>query len=404
MRLALLLSACLIALPATAAVETRIPDEALAVAGTLRERALADDTGWKIVESLTTEVGPRLPGSEADARAVEWAKAKFAELGYDKVWTEPVTFPKWERRGESAEVLARTQPLVVTALGGSPGGTIEAEIVRFESLGSAAGRAGRSAGRQDRLRRCPHGTHARRQRLRQGQPGARTRPVRGDPQGRHRLPDAFHRHQPEPRREHRHHPLRRWIDADPVRGAVAARCRPVEPPAAARPGARAAGAGLRLERRIHLAERDRRNHRQRTSGGSGGDRQPPRFVGPGHRRDRRCLRRRHHHGRRAPHRPVAAAPETHDPRDRLRQRGTGPDRRAPVRATACGRDRPPRDRRRERLRFRPHLRHQLRRAGARARRSADRRSWRRSASNTCRQWRAGAGSSCWRRPAARGRG
>ncbi|MCR6662932.1 MAG: M20/M25/M40 family metallo-hydrolase [Luteimonas sp.] len=114
---------------------TRIPDSAIAIAHDLRERALADDSGWKIVESLTTEIGPRLPGSEADARAVEWAKAKFAELGYDKVWTEPVTFPKWERRSESAQVLgAHAQPLVVTALGGSPGGTIEAEIVRFESL------------------------------------------------------------------------------------------------------------------------------------------------------------------------------------------------------------------------------------------------------------------------------
>ncbi|NUS38320.1 MAG: M28 family peptidase [Lysobacter sp.] len=117
------------------AAETRIPDAALAAATQLRERALADDTGWKVVESLTTEVGPRLAGSEADARAVEWAKAKFKALGYDKVWTEPVTFPKWERRSEHAEVLgAHAQPLVLTALGGSPGGTVEAEVVRFASL------------------------------------------------------------------------------------------------------------------------------------------------------------------------------------------------------------------------------------------------------------------------------
>lgn len=148
MRLALLLSACLLALPVSAN-ETRIPDAALTTAHDLRERALADATGYALVESLTTEIGPRLPGSEADARAVEWAKAKFAELGYDRVWTEPVTFPKWERRSESAQVLgAHAQPLVITALGGSPGGTVEAEIVRFESFealqaapeGSLAGR------------------------------------------------------------------------------------------------------------------------------------------------------------------------------------------------------------------------------------------------------------------------
>src|SRR3546814_10301096 len=59
-----------------------------------------------------------------------------------KVWTEPVTFPKWERRGQHAEVVgAHAQPLVVSALGGSAGGTIEAEVVRFpdlESLQAAA--------------------------------------------------------------------------------------------------------------------------------------------------------------------------------------------------------------------------------------------------------------------------
>ena len=115
--------------------ETRVPDAAVKIADQLREKALKDNRAWEITESLTTEVGPRLPGTEADARAVEWAKAKFKELGFDKVWTQPVTFPKWERRSESAAVTGKyAQPLVITALGGSPGGTVEAEIVRFDSL------------------------------------------------------------------------------------------------------------------------------------------------------------------------------------------------------------------------------------------------------------------------------
>ncbi|QWP76704.1 M28 family peptidase [Lysobacter sp. K5869] len=120
---------------AAAQRETRIPQAAVDAAGELRERALASDLGFKITESLTTEVGPRLAGSEADARAVAWAQAKFRELGFDKVWTEPVTFPKWERRSEHAEVLgASAQPLRLTALGGSPGGTVEGEVVRFADL------------------------------------------------------------------------------------------------------------------------------------------------------------------------------------------------------------------------------------------------------------------------------
>ncbi len=114
---------------------TRIPDRALQAAAELREQALADDTAYRVTESLTTEIGPRLAGSEADARAVEWAKAKFKALGYDKVWTQPVTFPKWERHSERGEVLgANAQPLVLAALGGSPGGKVEGEIVRFASL------------------------------------------------------------------------------------------------------------------------------------------------------------------------------------------------------------------------------------------------------------------------------
>ncbi|WP_374013220.1 M28 family peptidase [Pseudoxanthomonas koreensis] len=151
MRIALLapaLAAAFLAAPAPAA-ETRIPDAALAQMGELRTRALADDTGWKVVESLTTEIGPRLAGSEADARAVAWAVAKFHALGFDRVWSEPVTFPKWERRSEHAAVVgAHAQPLAITALGGSVGGTVEAQVVRFPDLaaleaaadGSLAGR------------------------------------------------------------------------------------------------------------------------------------------------------------------------------------------------------------------------------------------------------------------------
>ncbi|MEE7559032.1 M28 family peptidase, partial [Xanthomonas sp. Kuri4-2] len=141
--------AALLASSAGLAAETRIPDAALATAAQLREQALADDTGWNVTESLTTEVGPRIAGGEADPRAVAWARARFQALGFDKVWTEPVTFPKWERRGERAQVLgAHAQPLTVTALGGSPGGTVEGEVVRFADLAALqAAPAGSLAGK-----------------------------------------------------------------------------------------------------------------------------------------------------------------------------------------------------------------------------------------------------------------
>ncbi len=137
MRRTVLLLALAVALsgPLHAQRATHISDRAITTATQLREQALQDDTGWNVVESLTTEVGPRLAGSEGDARAVAWAVAKFKALGYDKVWTQPVTFPKWERRSESAQVVgSSSQNLHITALGGSPAGTVGAEVVRFADL------------------------------------------------------------------------------------------------------------------------------------------------------------------------------------------------------------------------------------------------------------------------------
>ena len=105
---------------------------------TLRDKALTDSTAYDITESLTTEVGPRLGGSKGDARAVKWAVAKFNELGFDKVWTEPVTFPKWVRGVETAEIIAPfPHEIKITALGGSlstPKRGLKGEIVHFKTI------------------------------------------------------------------------------------------------------------------------------------------------------------------------------------------------------------------------------------------------------------------------------
>ncbi len=104
----------------------------------LRDNALKDSTAYDITESLTTEVGARLGGSAGDARAVKWAVAKFNELGFDKVWTEPVSFPKWVRGVETAEIIAPyPQTLKITALGGSyptPENGLQGEIVHFKTI------------------------------------------------------------------------------------------------------------------------------------------------------------------------------------------------------------------------------------------------------------------------------
>ena len=77
---------------------TIIPAEIANAAVLLRERALIDNLSVDVLESLTTEVGPRRMGTEGDRRAIAWAQAKFNELGFDRVWAEEVDLDRgWIR-------------------------------------------------------------------------------------------------------------------------------------------------------------------------------------------------------------------------------------------------------------------------------------------------------------------
>ena len=176
----------------------------------LRERALADDTAWDVVESLTTEVGPRLAGSEADARAVQWAEAKFKAAGLRQGVAGAGELPEMgasqrTRRGRRRACAAAGDHRARRQRRRHRRGRGRA----LRRSGRAAGRARRLARRQDRLHRLPDGTQARRQRLRPGLAHPQQRPVGGDPRRRGRLPDAFGRHRLAPQSAHRHHPLRR---------------------------------------------------------------------------------------------------------------------------------------------------------------------------------------------------
>ena len=104
----------------------------------IKQQALQSDLAWNLVESLTTEVGPRMPGTPGDKAAVAWAVAKFKAMGFDKVWTEPATFPKWIRYSESAAIVSPApQRLHITALGNSistPKDGIQAQVIEFQTL------------------------------------------------------------------------------------------------------------------------------------------------------------------------------------------------------------------------------------------------------------------------------
>ena len=120
------------------AADAGLDSRTLANAQKLSQAGDQGSEAYAIVESLTSEIGPRMAGSPAFDRAIIWAQDKFKALGYDKVYLEPVTFATWERHHENAQILAPyPQKLMITALGGSVGTgatPLDAEVVEFATL------------------------------------------------------------------------------------------------------------------------------------------------------------------------------------------------------------------------------------------------------------------------------
>lgn len=129
---ALFLITLLLSTPALAAD----PD---ATARGLAEAALAGDAkAYEYLEDLTTSVGQRLAGTEAEKRGADWGEAQMRALGLANVRQERFPLQVWERGREDAMVLSPApQRIAVTALGWSPAtpvGGIEAEVALVDSL------------------------------------------------------------------------------------------------------------------------------------------------------------------------------------------------------------------------------------------------------------------------------
>ena len=119
-------------------ISTSITPAMVTTANQLMDSAQHTNKAYAIVDSLTTEVGPRLAGTEAEARARQWAVGKMTSLGLKNIRVETFEVPLWLRGEESAKIVSPfPQPLTITALGGSastgPQG-VEAEVAVFESL------------------------------------------------------------------------------------------------------------------------------------------------------------------------------------------------------------------------------------------------------------------------------
>ncbi|WP_067788308.1 M28 family peptidase [Paraurantiacibacter namhicola] len=99
-----------------------------------------DKLAWDFVEGITTEVGPRQAGTEAEKRGREWAMAWMRKHGFQNVADEPFEMETWvPGTMHHAEITSPfPQPLVIQPLGGSastgPEG-ITAEVVYFETIG-----------------------------------------------------------------------------------------------------------------------------------------------------------------------------------------------------------------------------------------------------------------------------
>ncbi len=98
---------------------------------------------WDIVEGLTTQVGPRLAGTVAEARAREWAVSKLMSLGFSNVRIETYQMPTWVRGEEKGYLLDEGRngavefKLALTALGNSgatPDKGMVGDIIYFRSL------------------------------------------------------------------------------------------------------------------------------------------------------------------------------------------------------------------------------------------------------------------------------
>ncbi|MCK9212535.1 MAG: M20/M25/M40 family metallo-hydrolase [Ignavibacteriaceae bacterium] len=111
------------------------------IADSIVKSALTEQNGYRLLGELC-KIGPRLSGSANSLKAIDWAKEKMKNLGFDSVWLQPVMVPHWERGNvESAVIISsnkyKKKKLSIASLGGSVGTDlikgITAEVIEIHS-------------------------------------------------------------------------------------------------------------------------------------------------------------------------------------------------------------------------------------------------------------------------------
>ncbi len=128
-----------------------IAQEVRAAAARIAAAALASHAAWDRVALWTDTFGPRLSGSDALERAIDWALAQLADDGLANVHGEPVMVPHWVRGDESATLVSpRPMRLSMLGLGGSvgtPPDGITAPVLVVTTFEELANRSAEAAGR-----------------------------------------------------------------------------------------------------------------------------------------------------------------------------------------------------------------------------------------------------------------
>ena len=103
--------------------------------------SLTESKAYDWLDYLSNQIGGRLSGSLEAQRAIEWSKSELEQLGFDKVWLQPVLVPRWVR-GPKEFALIETDPGItfnvpITALGGSvatPSVGLKANVIEVFDL------------------------------------------------------------------------------------------------------------------------------------------------------------------------------------------------------------------------------------------------------------------------------
>ena len=135
MKLRLLLAVCCITqiVPAIAQNPRNVTDSV--IFRNISDQIMLRGHSYEDLRDLCKNIGHRLSGSAAAAKAVDWAAEKFREAGADTVWLQPVEVPHWVRGAESLQLQYQGGDLhdvPMLSLGntvGTEGKDLEAEVI-----------------------------------------------------------------------------------------------------------------------------------------------------------------------------------------------------------------------------------------------------------------------------------